>query len=247
VVTLTAQQAASDTFAQLQAALPGIQAISGEATKFKAPVIGPCDLTQFSIPEFSHFLPLNCQLIDPLKLTAEINTHVPWLFNLDLADVDHVFSLPLGGFVLSGLAVIAAILQFVQVKMTSPRPNPDDPTSSATSTMTYLFPLLTIFWGGIFPSGLILYWIIYTGYLVAQQYRIMGWGNLFPIFGWQPGWAPDPDAVGSPAPRREATQSRGSPPELAAKPSNNPRPAGAPGNSRPNTRRSGRRRRGRKR
>ena len=106
---------------------------------------------------------------------------VDWLFGLDLARVDHVFAITIfGGFALSGLAIIAAILQFVQVKMTSPRPNADDPTSSMTSTMTYTFPLLTIFWGGIFPSGLILYWITYTAYLVIQQYLIMGWGNLFP-------------------------------------------------------------------
>ena len=70
--------------------------------------------------------------------------------------------------------------------MTSPKPNPDDPTSSTTNTMTYLFPLLTIWWGGLFPSGLILYWVVYTAYLIAQQFRIMGWGNLFPLFGWQP-------------------------------------------------------------
>ncbi len=50
--------------------------------------------------------------------------------------------------------------------------------------MIYLFPLMTIFWGGLFPSGLILYWIVYTAFLVVQQYTIMGWGNLFPIFGW---------------------------------------------------------------
>ena len=85
--------------------------------------------------------------------------------------------------------------------MTSPRPNPEDPTSSMTSTMTYTFPLLTIFWGGIFPSGLILYWITYTGYLVIQQYLIMGWGNLFPLFGWQPSWAVSPETGITPASR----------------------------------------------
>ena len=76
--------------------------------------------------------------------------------------------------------MIAALLQFMQVQMTSPRPNPDDPTSATTSTMIYLFPLMTIFWGGLFPSGLILYWVVYTAFLVVQQYTIMGWGNLFP-------------------------------------------------------------------
>ena len=97
------------------------------------------------------------------------------------------------------------MLQFVQVKMTSPRPNADDPTSSMTSTMTYTFPLLTIIWGGIFPSGLILYWIVYTAYLVVQQFLIMGWGNLFPVFGWQPSWAPSPEEAVAPAPRPKRT------------------------------------------
>src|SRR6185369_14467575 len=94
-----------------------------------------------------------------------------------------------------GMAMIAALLQFVQVQMTSPRPNPDDPTSATSSAMDYLFPLMTIFWDVLFPSGLILYWIVYTAFLVVQQYTIMGWGNLFPIFGWSPRWAPQTDSA----------------------------------------------------
>ena len=129
--------------------------------------------------------------------------------NLDLAQIDHVFGfvIPGLGFTISGLAILAALLQFVQVRMTSPKPNPDDPTSSTTNTMTYLFPLLTIWWGGLFPSGLILYWIVYTAYLVVQQFRIMGWGNLFPLFGWQPGFAPAPETglVSRPA-RRDSSE-----------------------------------------
>ena len=196
VVTLTAEQAASDGFTQLKDALPNIQTISEQAHQYTAPINGACDLPAFSVSHFSHFLPLNCQLIDPIKLTEAVNTKVAWLFGLDLARVDHVFAflIPGLGFSLSALAVIAALLQFIQVKMTSPRPNPDDPTAAATGTMTYLFPLLTIFWGGLFPSGLILYWIVYTAYLVVQQFLIMGWGNLFPILRWQPSWAPSPES-----------------------------------------------------
>jgi YidC/Oxa1 family membrane protein insertase len=246
VVTLTADQAKSDTFAQLRQALPDITAIVGEPDKFKAPFDGACNLPAFNIPEYSHFLPLNCQLIDPIKLTEPVNTAVTWLFNLDLAKVDHVFAFGVGGFALSGLAVIAAILQFVQVKMTSPKPNPDDPTAATTSTMVYLFPLLTIFWGGIFPSGLILYWIVYTGYLVVQQYTIMGWGNLFPIFGWQPRWAPPNEET-----RPRAAKSREPEPDSngqrdVRKPSPN-RPGSAPGDGRQRPRSGPRRRRGRKR
>jgi hypothetical protein len=110
--------------------------------------------------------------------------------------------------------------------------------------MTYLFPLLTIWWGGLFPSGLILYWVVYTAYLVVQQYRIMGWGNLFPLFGWQPGFAPAPEAglVSRPA-RRDPPAPSGR--DVA---SSNPRASGSPGGtSRPASRPTKKRRRGRKR
>jgi YidC/Oxa1 family membrane protein insertase len=195
VVTLTSEQIKDAAFTQLKAALPGIQAVQGSTTQFTAPVSGPCNLPQFDGGAYTHFLPLNCQLLDALHLPSGIQTVSSWLVNpftgvhLNLAQPDHAFAIVIGGFGLSLLAVIAGILQFVQVKMTAPPANPDDATSSATSTMTYLFPLLTVFWGGIFASGLILYWVVYTGYLVTHQFLIMGWGNLFPIFGWSPRWA----------------------------------------------------------
>jgi len=260
VVTLTVKDAASDTFTQLQAALPGIVKLAdvkdaaGHITQvqYAAPVVGSgatCSLPQFEVANFTHFLPLNCQLIEPVKLATAINTKVSWLGGVDLAQIDHVFAvvIPGLGFALSGLAVLAALLQFIQVRMTSPKPNPEDPTSSTQNTMTYLFPLLTIWWGGLFPSGLILYWVIYTAYLVVQQYRIMGWGNLFPLFGWQPGFAPKPESglVSRPSRRDSAEADK---PGGDAAPSNQ-RPAGTPGGTsrpapRPNTKK---RRRGRKR
>jgi YidC/Oxa1 family membrane protein insertase len=249
VVTMPIERASSEAFTSLQAALPGITEIERTASevRFSAPLNGPCDLGAFSTPDFSHFLPLNCQLIDPFKLSQPVDTTIGWLLNLDLARVDHIFAIPLfGGFSLSLLAVIAAILQFMQVKMTSPRPNAEDPTSGMTSTMTYTFPLLTIFWGGIFPSGLILYWIVYTAYLVIQQFLIMGWGNLFPIFGWQPAWAPSPEAGITPAPRSKHESTDAPAPQTP-----NPR-APAPGGSRNKPRpakrkQGGAKRRGRKR
>ena len=252
VVSLTVEQVASDAFAQLRQALPGITEVPGQATKFNAPFDGPCNLPQFSDGTFTtQFLPLNCQLIDPIKLAEPVNTHVSWLFNLDLADIDRVFSLAIGGtdgFHLSALAFVAAILQFVQVKMTSPRPNPDDPTAATTQTMVYLFPLLTIFWGGLFPSGLIVYWIVYTAYLVIQQFVIMGWGNLFPVFGWQPGFAPPVETSLLGTPTKREPQPEGRPPRAGASQPSNQQPAGAPSGSRPRQRPPGqRRRRGRRR
>ena len=83
--------------------------------------------------------------------------------------------------------------------------------------MTYTFPLLTIVWGGIFPSGLILYWIVYTAYLVIQQYLIMGWGNLFPLFGWSPVVGVIAGDRRSP-PRRDPKRGRQPPPGPTASP-----------------------------
>ncbi len=238
-------QAAFDT---LQAANV-VEAVAGQENTFRVAFEGACNLPEYS--QLPQFLPLNCQLIDPIKLNDHVNTSVGWLLGLDLAQIDHVFALPLfGGFALSLLAVIAAVLQFVQVKMTSPRPNSEDPTSSMTSTMTYTFPLLTIIWGGIFPSGLILYWIVYTAYLVVQQFLIMGWGNLFPIFGWQPRWAPSPEAGITPASRPKRTDiDAASTEESLPAPPRAPSPNAARGNNpRPGSRPKGSaKRRGRKR
>jgi YidC/Oxa1 family membrane protein insertase len=240
-VSLSEDQVASDAFATLGQRLDIVPL--AQENHFRVPVDGPCNLPEFS--QLGQLLPLNCQLIEPIKLDSPIDTTVGWLLNLDLAQIDTVFAIPMFGiFALSLLAVIAAILQFVQVKMTSPRPNPDDPTSGMTTTMIYTFPLLTIIWGGIFPSGLILYWIVYTAYLVIQQYLIMGWGNLFPLFGWQPSWAPPP---ATPEPPKRI--------ERADEPEETPQPAksSAPGTGgsrttkRPAGRRTGAKKRGRKR
>jgi YidC/Oxa1 family membrane protein insertase len=248
-VTISTQQAQSAEFQQLQAALPGITKISETASQvvYAAPINGPCNLPAFDSGTYTHFLPLNCQLIDPLKLHEPIQTTVGWLFNLNLAQTDHTFALVVGGFSISALAILAAILQFVQVKMSTPGSTGNDPTATTTSTMTYLFPLLTVVWGGIFPSGLILYWVVYTAYLIVQQYTIMGWGNLFPIVGWSPpGWAGPPGGA-LPArkePREEPRIDSGDERSTPAR-SQPPRPPAA---QRPAARRSGgQKRRGRKR
>ncbi len=245
-VTLSPEQVESSAFQTLNSQL-AIEPLA-QANQYLAPVDGACNLPEFS--QLPQLLPLNCQLITPIKLDAHVDTTVPWLFGLNLAQVDNVFSIALfGGFALSALALVAAVLQFVQVKMTSPRPNPEDPTSSMTSTMIYTFPLLTIIWGGIFPSGLILYWIVYTAYLVVQQYLIMGWGNLFPLFGWQPKWAlaaDGGDARRLRPPRPDADDALETP-----APTSTPAPATSAGgraSTRPaNRRQGGNKRRGRKR
>jgi YidC/Oxa1 family membrane protein insertase len=245
VTGFTPNEGNQQAFDSLEAA--GLIEAGSQTGEYIVKISGQCDLPAFS--QLPQFLPLNCQLITPVQLDQPVDTVIEWLSNpftgvaLDLAAVDTAFAIPLfGGFALSLLAIIAAILQFVQVKMTAPPPNSEDPTSSMTSTMTYTFPLLTIFWGGIFPSGLILYWIVYTAYLVIQQFLIMGWGNLFPIFGWQPSWAPSPNTGITPATRPKKDDSSTDAPASDSSPNPNSRASASGGNrtnQRPADRRSG--------
>jgi YidC/Oxa1 family membrane protein insertase len=239
------QRAAFETLQNV----PGLVQTLEKANHYQVAVSGQCNLPEFStLPQF---LPINCQLIDPIKLKEPVDTTIGWLFNLNLADIDRTFAFVVGGengFAISALAILAAILQFVQVKMTSPRPNPDDPSSGMTSTMTYTFPLLTVVWGGIFPSGLILYWIVYTAYLVVQQYLIMGWGNLFPLFGWTPGWARSSDADSARSSRPARLSSDDAPSTSQPTPPSAPAQGGGRGGPRPGPRKQGgAKRRGRKR
>ena len=56
----------------------------------------------------------------------------------------------------------------------------DDMATAMQSQMTYMFPLMTILIGYSFPSGLILYWLIFSLFTAIQQYFVSGWGGLEP-------------------------------------------------------------------
>ena len=49
------------------------------------------------------------------------------------------------------------------------------------SSMVYTFPLMTIFFGVKFPSGLALYWLLFSVFQMFQQYKSSGWGGLTPL------------------------------------------------------------------
>jgi YidC/Oxa1 family membrane protein insertase len=131
---------------------------------------------------------LNEILYPPLRLATEkaINTR---FFYLDLTKPD-IFPLPqnaLGG-ILPGIPgfflVAAAAIQFVSSKLMAPQakkaqeeakktPEAADDVATAMQTqMIYLFPLMTIIIGFSFPSGLVLYWLVFSAITAAQQYLI---------------------------------------------------------------------------
>ena len=55
--------------------------------------------------------------------------------------------------------------------------------------MAYFLPLISILYGGVLPAGLFIYWITATIIQIVQQYLILGWGGMFPLFGWYPEFA----------------------------------------------------------
>src|SRR3989344_3622523 len=56
----------------------------------------------------------------------------------------------------------------------------DDFQTSMQSSMIYTFPLMTLFIGVGFPSGLALYWLMFSLFQAVQQYRSSGLGGLTP-------------------------------------------------------------------
>jgi YidC/Oxa1 family membrane protein insertase len=99
------------------------------------------------------------------------------------------------GSMLSGLsllAVISSLFQLVQSRMTLPPHDPamaDDPQYKIQRQMAYIFPFISLIYGSFLPAGLFLYWITSTIFSIVQQYLIIGWGGMFPLFGWNPGFA----------------------------------------------------------
>jgi membrane protein insertase Oxa1/YidC/SpoIIIJ len=56
----------------------------------------------------------------------------------------------------------------------------DDAMVEAQQQMLIMFPLMTLLIGYKFPSGLVVYWFIFSLLSMIQQYLITGWGGLAP-------------------------------------------------------------------
>ena len=70
-------------------------------------------------------------------------------------------------------------------------PRTSDPQTQSQQRIFMILPLFSLFYGWFLPAGLFIYWIVFTAYSIVQQYLIVGWGSLFPLFGWTPGFARD--------------------------------------------------------
>lgn len=128
-------------------------------------------------------------LYEPLKFTEGQTINTKFLY-LDITQPD-VFKvsflpLPIPGIIL----ILAAITQMLSAKMTSPyvevekevakktESQSDDFQAAFQRSAIYTFPVLTIIFGISFPSGLALYWFVYSLFQLISQYRASGWGGL---------------------------------------------------------------------
>lgn len=113
------------------------------------------------------------------------------IWDLAQPDTYAVASIPFG--VPGILVVTTAVATFIQSKMmqsTSPVQKPKDKNkkqdlsdtlAASQGQLAYMFPVLILFTGTIFPSGLALYWTISTFLAIIQQYQIAGLGGLEPL------------------------------------------------------------------
>ena len=136
---------------------------------------------------------LQCQNINPATgmpdaaLGSCVDTVVPILGNI--AQPQALFTIL--GFGISILAIASALLQLVQSRMMLPAADPDntDPNARIQRQTMLFLPLISVVYGGFLPAGLFVYWITATIFQIAQQYLMVGWGSMFPIFGWTPAFA----------------------------------------------------------
>jgi YidC/Oxa1 family membrane protein insertase len=152
---------------------------------------------------FGHqVVPLACNNINPATgipdaaLGPCINTIIPLLStSIDVSKPSTFLNLGIPGtsivLGLSILAIASAGLQLVQSRMMLPttRPEDDDPNTKIQRQTMLFLPLISVAYGGFLPAGLFIYWITATIFSIIQQYLIVGWGGMFPLFGWTPRFA----------------------------------------------------------
>jgi YidC/Oxa1 family membrane protein insertase len=116
-----------------------------------------------------------------------IQTHIGWLGGVDASKPSVLFDIPGIGLGISALAIVSALLQLVASRMIMPPPT--DESGRAMQTTFLILPLIFVFYGSFLPAGLFIYYITTTIIQMVQQYLTVGWGSLFPLFGWTPAFA----------------------------------------------------------
>ena len=143
---------------------------------------------------------LNALLYQPLKIEQNqtLNTQffdLGW-YKVNVAEID-IVKVPGLPFNIPGLPgiflILATVAQFLSIKITAPyveaekkvvkatKNETDDMQLAMTNSMMYTVPLMTLYFGYTFPSGLALYWLVFSLGTVWQQVQNNGWGSLTPF------------------------------------------------------------------
>ncbi len=124
-------------------------------------------------------------------LTMKLNTDF-LVWDMAKPDAYKVSGLPVA--IPGVLVIVAAVTQYIQTKMMMPaapkirkedkKPEKEEKKefmeefAEAQSSMMWMFPLLFLFLGTQWPSGLALYWAVSSTLAIIQQYRTAGLGGL---------------------------------------------------------------------
>jgi len=135
----------------------------------------------------------NDLLYPPLKFSQEEVVNTKFLY-LDVTEPD-VFKLNSVPFPIPGpVVILAALVQFWSSKLMmsstevykrkakKTKEVSDDLQASIQQSMLYTFPLMTLFFGMKFPSGLALYWVVFSLIQFYQQYDSSKIGSLLSRF-----------------------------------------------------------------
>jgi len=136
---------------------------------------------------------LNKRLYTPLQFSQGQTLNMKFLY-LDISQPDKLNRLIPGlPDIIPGIFVILATLgQFLSVKIMAPylteeqkiakktKSQSDDMQVAMQSSMAYTLPLMTLWFGLQFQSGLALYWLLFSIVNVWQQVSMSGWGSLTP-------------------------------------------------------------------
>ena len=111
---------------------------------------------------------------------------------LDVAEPDRI-TIPSIPFPLPGpILILAAFIQLASAKIMAPQAKAQEKAAKKTpqaaddiqvamqKSMVFTFPLLTLVIGLNFPSGLAIYWLIFSASQGYQQFKTHGWGGLTP-------------------------------------------------------------------
>ncbi len=133
----------------------------------------------------------NSSLYEPLKFSQGQTLNTNFLY-LDVTKPD-VFKISQIPFPIPGpVLILAAAIQFISAKMALPyvefeakvakktKGEADDAMVAAQQSMIYTFPIITLLAGSSFPSGLALYWVVFSLYQAVVQYQSSGWGGMTP-------------------------------------------------------------------